>query len=816
VQKAPVLITGVGLVLVLISAGVISILPVFGQIEKGPYIDTVRFIQSEDENVALQEVKSGSLDAYYFRIPLEAASDAANDAQLRVYDRFAGSMGLFVNPAPSNDSSVINPFQFREVRYALNYLVDRDFMVNEVLHGYGSPLTDPFGVFSPEYLNIIDEVESFGFRYNPSLAKNFISNSLTSVGATLDDDEKWMYKGKPITIKIIIRQDDAPRKSMGEEIASQLEMVGFTVVKEYGDLNKANTVVYGSNPQELQWNMYTEGFAGTSVFVKYNPVIPAQMYGPWFGRMPGSQNPEFWNYQNDTLDQLTQDILFFNFTSEDERNELVRKAVMMGMQESIRIFVAQKTDPFVASPKLGGLVNDFGAGITSKYSLFNARTSDGKTSLDIGVKLIHQGSWNGIAGLNDAYSKDIYFLIADSSTFRNPYTGEIIPMRTEWTDVSTAGPFDKLKVATDAIKWDPVSRQWAQAGQGDNSTSKVTFKVLYSKWHNGIPMDKSDLLYTQYFFFEWGTNLGENDVTVDPEYTSQAEVAVPLSKGFRFLAPDEIESFIDIWHYDEKEIADSGVFWASEPWEITAATERLVTSDKLAFSRTEATSKNIEWLDPIVPDHAKMIRNELQKMKDENFVPDALKDIVTVEDAQLRYDASMKWIDEHKHAVISNGGFYVDSYNIAGRIITVKAFRDSSYPFETGHWSQFEKPKLADIAKVDIPASISIGETLIPRSISIGKSATINLELNVDGHLSNEVTVDYFVLDKGGKVIISGKGIPAGETGKFQIALSEEQTSQLSVGPNQVRIFANSVYAFRPDISERTLLADTGQDRMPA
>lgn len=807
VQKAPVLFASAITVLVLMSAPVVTILPASGQTEKGPYIDTVRFIHSEDENVALQEVKSGSLDAYYFRIPLEAAADAADDSRLKVYDRFAGSMGFLVNPAPSDDEGKINPFQFREARFALNYLVDRDFMVNEILKGYGSALADPFGIYSPEYLNIIDVVESFGFRYNPALADSLISDSLTKAGATRDNDGKWMYKGSAVTIKILIRQDDAPRKSMGEEVASQLEKVGFTVVKEYGDLNKANTVVYGSDPKELQWHFYTEGFAGTSVFVKYNPVITAQMYGPWYGRMPGGQNPEFWNYQNDTLDQITQRILFSNFTSEEERNELVRSSVRMGMQESVRIFVAQKTDPFVASPKLEGLVNDFGAGITSKYSMFNVRSAEGKTSLNIGVKQIHQGSWNGIAGLNDVYSRDIYTLIADTGTFRNPYTGEIIPMRTEWTDVSTAGPFGKMDLAADAIIWDPEIKQWVQAGQGGNATSKVTFKLLYSKWHHGIPMDMSDLMYAQYFFFEWGTNLGEGDITVDPEYTSQAEVAVPFFKGFRFLGPDEIESYFDIWHYDENEIADSGVFWATEPWEITAATERLVTSDKLAYSRSQATVKNIEWLDPIVPDHAQMIKDELQKMKDQNFVPDALKDFVTIEDAQKRYDASIKWIEEHKNAVISNGGFYVDSYNIAGRIITIKAFKDSSYPFEVGYWSKFEKPKLADIVKVDVPMSVSIGDKLIPRSVLIGKPATIMLDLNVDGQPSNDVTVDYFILNKDGRVIGGGSASPVGTAGEFRIELSAEQTSTLSMGPNQVRIFANSFYAFRPDISERTIIA---------
>ncbi|AFU59612.1 peptide/opine/nickel ABC uptake transporter, substrate-binding protein [Candidatus Nitrososphaera gargensis Ga9.2] len=782
--------------------------PAFSQSsdEKGPYVDQVTFIWRDDENLALEEVRAGDFDLYFFRIPLEAADDAKNDPRLNVYDRTAGSQGLFVNPAPSRDGSTLNPFQFREARYALNYLIDREFVVNEILKGYGSPLVDPFGVYSPEYLNVIDIVESFGFRYNPALAESMISKVMISAGA-VKEDNKWMYNGNPVAVKILIRQDDAPRKSMGELISSELEKIGFTVQKEYGDLNKANSVVYGSDPQDLQWHIYTEGFAGTAVFVRYNPIIPAQMYGPWLSRMPGALNPAYWNYKNATLDEVTQRIALFNFTSEEERNELVREAVKMGIQESVRIFVAQKTDPFVASSKIDGLVNDFGAGITSKYSLLNARPTDGSNSLDIGVKQIHQGSWNTIAGLQDTYSKDIYYSVVDLDTFRDPYTGEIIPFRTEWTDISTEGPLGTLDVPADAQMWDPTSQQWKPRGEGVKAISKVTFRPLYSNWHHGIPMDISDMMYADYFSTEWGTDLGAGDLTVDPEYTPQVSESLKLAKGTRYVAPDKIEVYVDIWHYDEKEIADSGTFFPVEPWEIMAASERLVTAGKLTYSRSEEAVRGVGWYDPIVPAHTEMIKQELQKMKSENFVPPALRDVVTVKDAIRRYDASIKWIEDHDNAVIGNGAFYLDSVNLAGGTMTIKAFRDQSYPFEVGHWSKYEAPRLADISRIDVP-----------QSIAIGQPTTMAVDVEVAGQPSSDATVSYFVSDKDGNVVARGEAAP-GVAGRFKIELTAEETSKLSPGPNQLRIFASSTEALRPDITTNTILATisaTNNDNNPA
>src|SRR5688572_5975005 len=118
-----------------------AVAPSFAQSpEKGPFVDEARFILRGDENIALEEVRAGTLDMYLFRIPLEAAADAARDPSIKVYPRSAGSIGVFVNPAPSLDDTKLNPFESRDARFALNFLIDRDFAVDEILRGYGSPM----------------------------------------------------------------------------------------------------------------------------------------------------------------------------------------------------------------------------------------------------------------------------------------------------------------------------------------------------------------------------------------------------------------------------------------------------------------------------------------------------------------------------------------------------------------------------------------------------------------------------------------------------------------------------------------------------
>ncbi|HEX7818676.1 MAG TPA: ABC transporter substrate-binding protein, partial [Nitrososphaeraceae archaeon] len=114
------------------------------QIVKGPYLDDIKFIHYLDENIALEQIKSGNLDMYYFRVPLDLVPSILANDEIKLYDKVSGTLGILLNPAPVKDGS-INPFEFREIRYAMNFLINRNFISNEILQGYAFPLFDPFG-----------------------------------------------------------------------------------------------------------------------------------------------------------------------------------------------------------------------------------------------------------------------------------------------------------------------------------------------------------------------------------------------------------------------------------------------------------------------------------------------------------------------------------------------------------------------------------------------------------------------------------------------------------------------------------------------
>jgi len=229
--------------------------------EKGTFVDEVKFIQYLDENTALEEVRNGNLDIYFFRVSSDRIeSDKAREG-IQVFESTGGSYSMLVNPSVSDK---FNPFSITELRFALNYLIDRNLIVNELIGGYGNTMISNYGIFSADYLSIIEELESFHFKYNPALADEIISRELEGAGAEKIDG-LWHYNGKQIEITFFIRSDDPVRKSIGEILSSEFEKIGFKVNKDFGDLNKAFVVVYGSNPADQKWHLYTEGW-GSSGF----------------------------------------------------------------------------------------------------------------------------------------------------------------------------------------------------------------------------------------------------------------------------------------------------------------------------------------------------------------------------------------------------------------------------------------------------------------------------------------------------------------------------------------------------------------------
>lgn len=736
----------------------------------GANVDAVRFVQYADESTALEEVRAGNLDVYYYRMPADRLQGARDG--LQVHESTGGSYDILLNPA---ESDRLNPFSSREIRFAVNALLDRDLIVNELMGGYGVPMASNYGPFDPEYPAVLEAVESLGVAHDPAAARAAISEAMRGMGAAVRGGT-WHHGGEQVVLSVFIRSDDPVRRSIGEMLASGLEDAGFGVERQFGDLNKAFVVVYGSDPADLRWHAYTEGWGGRSAFVRYDQTGLAQMYAPWFSNMPGFNSPGYWNYENAELDELTRAIYSGRFASASERDALLAEAARAGVSESVRIFLAAKIDQYVAHESVSGIINGFGAGVPTRFTPINARAADGV--LDVGVKQVYQGAWNPVQGLSDVYSTQIWGAVSDPAVFRHPYTGLAMPVRASW-EVRTAGPGGELEMPPGTVSWDPGSGAWIDVS-GRGAASAVSFEVLPGNWHHGEPAGAADLMYAAYFAQEWGTDAGEGDRTVDPEYTPQAAQAAESVAGVRPVEGG-IEVYVDYWHFDEAEIAAWAAPGAPMPWEIYAAMEEVVLSGGAAFSRSAASERSTSWLSLLAPSDARKVLEALEGFAASGHVPPPLSGMVDAAQAAGRYEAAAGWIRERGHAVISDGPFRLDSYSPEARTIRLSAFDDPSYPFGAGRWSWLEGPRLPAITSADVPA---VSES--PARVTVGTRDADELR--------------YFVRGPGGHE--SGRVDASGGSSEFYVSGPD--------GARQLRLFAVSDEVQRPAYYETGLVVSSG------
>ncbi|GIS96323.1 MAG: hypothetical protein CM1200mP23_1290 [Nitrososphaerota archaeon] len=65
---------------------------------------------------------------------------------------------------------------------------------------------------------------------------------------------------------------------------------------------------------------------------------------------------------------LTQKIYIGKFYICTRKKSLIEEGTKEGVNESVRIFLASKTDQFIANESVDGVINALGAGITTRFT----------------------------------------------------------------------------------------------------------------------------------------------------------------------------------------------------------------------------------------------------------------------------------------------------------------------------------------------------------------------------------------------------------------------------------------------------------------
>ncbi len=738
----------------------------------GPAADSITF-KRVPLDLAAAAVEGKEVDAYIFGLRPSQAKAVAGRPGIRLYPAPSGLYSLVLNPAPA-PAGELNPLSDKGIRFALNYLINRDFIVRELFAGFGAPMVVYLTPWDYDYISNIDVILRYDFRYDPAYAIQIIDERMRALGAEKIGG-KWFYQGKPVTIKFIIRVEDE-RRQIGDAVASDLEKAGFTIDRMYMEFGPAIETAYNTDPGELRWQIYTEGWGRTGI-LRYDSD-PGAFTAPWEGNMPGWGVEGWWQYKNDEIDELTLKLYKGEFASKEERDTMMKRVLELALEDSVRLWIATRLDSYIAREDLAGISQDIGAGLRSLLVWRNAYVS-GKSDLTLGHLWVWttRTVWNPmqvglVGGFVDVYSVDEAYLTADPSTWIHPYTGIPIPFRSNW-EVRTAGPTGSISVPADAYIWDAKNDRWVSAG-GKTAKSVVTFdysRYLQSMWHHGIQISLADLLYHVATRFE--VAFDEEKSALEPAISGTLAPSLEIIRGIRILPDNRVEVYIDYWFFDNAYIAQFADLWPTlmVPWEVIAATDRLnYVEKKYAYGGASASARGVTWINLVLADHAADVVAELEKMRSESFFPEAYFTmggitLETFEGALERYTTAIEWGNEHKHMWISNGPFYLDSFDSAAQTSVLRAFRDPAYPFKPGdNFYPFISP-------VQI---LRIGKgTVVP-----GSSAQFLIDAEGEGVLKSR----YIVRD-----VATGQILTVGDSEsvtpkRMLIRLSPDFTSKLTPG----------------------------------
>jgi peptide/nickel transport system substrate-binding protein len=710
---------------------------------KGPIVDKIYINAKMKEEIGLKDAAEGLTDIFFWGVngPTIMGLDQATRDKLDIYTVPSGSWSLNFNPVPNaapyivkvEDKEFFNPFAIREVRFAMNDLINRKYLVDEILGGAGGPM---FTMATPGQpgtykYNLVANRLGFTPEGNEKKAIEVITEALEEAatlpelqGRLTKQGEWWTFDGGPATINFLIRVDDPQgRLREGEYIASQIEKAGIKVERLLWDRVKCIETSYYSDPADYKWNIYTEGWGAGATRAFWEHIV-CQMYAPWYGYMAGGPDSK-WHYENDEIDRLTEKAYTGNFLTEEEYWETVLEALELALKDACRIYVAYQNDYYATNKDAFNNRMCYGLGDgLNRWSLITADTKNKELRVtEFSAKgALFMSAWDpiGTEGFNDVYSMVIAQPLFDRASFESPASAIATPWRVIPHDVKTEVDRDEagkvvgtIPVSPKAIKYDSAKKEWYKVGSGETTMSTGTYTFIFGNFHHGRPMTIANILYADAFVTEWITKDGDDDKYYDAAYESYHRPGWEVSKGMTLNLDGTITSYFDYNFPPSKErVAASGSPWVSLsggfivlPWEVYEALAELVATGSASGEIYSFTpSEGVEQVDLLRPSCVADIRAKLEEMKTNSHLPVSLKDYVTVEEAKAGYEAAIKWIDEKGHAFIGNGPFYMEKYDPTTNFIELAAFRDPEYPFTPDYWPSVFATTTVRIDSVDVPA----------------------------------------------------------------------------------------------------------------
>ncbi len=683
----------------------------------GAWLDSVVFSEA-DEVTGVAQLAANQLDLYdsYGSTNPGLYQDVLNNSELT----YSFSKGVYYeltfNPyGPMFNDGRLNPFSNTAIREAINYLVDRQWIIQNILGGLGRPKFLPITTDFPEYQRYRSTAQALEAQYAYDLphAQAVIATEMTAMGAVLNGGV-WNYNGEPISIIFLIRIEDE-RLAIGDYVADQLQAVGFAVDRQYKTRSEASPIWSQSDPAEGLWHLYTGGWITTNVerdeganfsffYTPHDYPIPLhQAYQP---------SPEF--------DALTLQLRDHDFASWDERDVLFQQALADSLNDpgvgSVRVWLVNRNG--FTPRRMGSVVsyNKAGGVLASDLWPYVARF-DGVVGgqLRVAQPGLYLGPWNPLDGSSWVYDSGVQRATRDNAFVYDPYSGLIWPQRAERAEVivQTGLPVSKtldwvtlsfqpqIDVPGDAwVDWDAAQQRFITAAEKypGGSTALVKSTVYYpadlyttAKWHDGSPVDDSDFVMKMILTFDRGK---PNSLLYDQDAEAALDSFLAHFKGVRIVStqPLVIETYEDLYQLDAELNVVS--WWplyntGEAPWHTLAIGVRAELANQLAFGYGKSDMLMVPQIDFIGGESLPILQTHLNAAAASQYLPYAsvLGAYISPAQVSARWANLQSWFGARGHFWVGSGPFYLSSLTLSPKTMTLT--RTATFPDPAGKWDRF-------------------------------------------------------------------------------------------------------------------------------
>jgi len=470
---------------------------------------------------------------------------------------------------------------------------------------------------------------------------------------------------------------------------------------------------------------------------------------------------------------------------------------------------------------------DSQAGLLSQIFLRTVKLKDFPWNgwLRLGIATKPDTAWNPVGGFDDAFGRLLWLAMGDPALLPEPYGGSWIANRASAVASAASGV---ITVPKDALAPEAGTGLLRPVGAGKTARLRLRYSVVTSSFHDGSATGVADILYPYIFAFRWGVERRGNGGSFDPAIARSTALTREWLAGFKLIGVKTqtrdfgsdlkftyrvpvVDVYLNHQSTDPWEAAAVAPPWSTLPWQVIVLMEEAVQRGIAAFSKSEAQRLRVPWLDLVrdreVGGRLAMLVDEFRQ---EGYRPEALRQLVTADEARERWSALARFYAEHGHFLITNGPYRLDSWSADGVVLQV--FRDSSYPQGVGSFDAYAIPLRAYASKfedrgdrIEIAADVE-RVSKFQRSYEIERVA---LAPESDGAENNDrPECRYVIVGPGGNVVRAGLAVFR-KDGKFVVDLKDltapglyTVAAALIIGGNamnpEVRIIEHRVAASAP------------------